>query len=452
MISTIGAIFVLLVVVSLIFRPALLPWFLSAGVCFPGSAGVIVAEQNVQVFYIVAVGMLGAAVARIRLPAVLGTDLDRSPGLRPLVAFLLWTLLVTATAPYIFDGIPVLNPRAGIDDGIADPAMLTYQISNFAQSGYLFFGVAIVVILGTTRALSSWVPASGFAIGTALSSLRYVMPESLAAELFDSSPNVSISGETERLRGIFTEPSALGGFEVTAAVFFVMAASRTRSWRRYVCLGMGMWALTNAVLSGSGTALMGGLLILGVIALQAAYRAAVGIGRISVAALVGWILAVPLLIVVGPTLYAGANGLVGDKVDSSSYANRSAADLFSIDLTGQTYGLGVGLGANRPSSFVAMILSNSGVLGTALFVTAMALILWYALRSHAYQPTVWALVALMCSKVVAGPDLSDPLMWFLLAVCAHGAWNPTTSPRRGGAADSLSVQPPTTIPNRVVHA
>lgn len=441
MISTIGAIFALLVVIGLIFRPAILPWCLSATVCFSGAAGIIVAGQNVQVFYLVAIAMLGAVVARVRVRSVLGADLDAHPGVQALAGYLIWTLTVTATAPYIFAGIGVLNPRDGIDSGIVHPASLAYQISNFAQSGYLLFGVAIVIVLGTMRSASAWIPAAGLTLGTVLSSLRYVMPENLATELFDSSPNVLISSETERLRGIFSEPSALGGFEVTAAVFFVIAASRTEGRRRYICLGLGLWALTNAVLSGSGTALMGGLLILGAIAVQAVYRAVVGVSRISIPALVLWILASPLLVVVGPSLYAGAAGLVGDKVDSSSYTNRSGADLFSINLTGQTYGIGVGVGANRPSSFLAMLLSSSGVLGTVLFLTALVAIMWKALRSHAYQPTAWALVALMCSKIVAGPDLSDPIMWFLLAVCAHGAWNPI-APRRE-STNSLPASIPT---------
>ena len=438
-ISTVGAIFALLVVVGLIFRPSILPWCLSAAVCLSGSAAIVIAGQNVQAFYIVAIAILGATVTHLRLKPVLAADLTSKPGMRPLTAFATWSLMVTATAPFIFAGTSVINPRDGIDDGIAYPASLAYQISNFAQSGYLFFGVAIVIVLGTKHAVSPWVPASGLAIGTVLSSVRYIMPESLAVSLFDSSPNVFISGEVERMRGIFPEPSALGGFEVTAAVFFVMAASRTAGWRRYASLGLGLWALTNAVLSGSGTALMGGLLILGVIGAQAVYRAMAGRSRISVGAIAASLLALPLLVVVGPSLYAGANGLVGDKVGGSSYANRNAADAFSFQIAGNTYGVGVGVGANRPSSFVAMLLSTTGVLGTALFVAAFAGLLWSTLRSHAHQPTAWGLVALICSKVVAGPDLSDPLMWFLLAVCANGAWNrsaavPAAEPRTGPVA------------------
>ena len=49
----------------------------------------------------------------------------------------------------------------------------------------------------------------------------------------------------------------------------------------------------------------------------------------------------------------------------------------------------------------------------------------------------------MCSKVVAGPDLSDPLMWFLLAICANGAWNPIAPAPDRAAVRPAPVRPPT---------
>jgi hypothetical protein len=404
-----------------------LPWLLSAACCFMATAGVVVADQNVQIYYVVAAVLIARAVVGVRKDQFLGMDMRERPGLAPLIAFGFWTVLVTAASPFVFASTPVLNPRDGIDDGVAHPALLTYQISNFAQSGYLIFGIALVAVLGSIKGLSPRLPAAGLALGTVLSSLRTLLPESVAEDLFDNSPNVSYTtgslNGVERMRGIFSEPSSLGGFEVTAAVFFVMMASRTRGHERYLCLGLAAWALVNAVLSGSGTALIGGMLILAVIAGHALYSYGVGNSRVSAPAFVASILAVPTLIVVGPTLYLSAAGVVGDKVGSSSYANRSTANLFSIDLTWQTYGVGVGVGANRPSSFAATLLSCTGVLGTALYAFAFVVILAGAVRVHRFQPAAWALVSLMFSKLVAGPDLSDPTMWFLLAICANAAWH-----------------------------
>ena len=155
--------------------------------------------------------------------------------------------------------------------------------------------------------------------------------------------------------------------------------------------------------------------------------------------MVGAAIALPAAIVVAPSLYRSAAGVVGDKVGSSSYENRSTADLFSVDLTWRTYGLGVGVGANRPSSFATMVLSSTGVLGATLFVVAFLAILARAVRVREFQPAAWALVSLMFSKLVAGPDLSDPVMWFLLAVCAHAAWRRRAVTNRRRAAPTPSV-------------
>ena len=367
-------------------------------------------------YYPVAIVLILSSAARTRFSDVFVADLRARAGLPSLLAFGGWALAVTLVGPVLFAGIPVLNPRDGIDAGIADPAALAPQISNFAQSVYLVLGILTVVTLGAIPTLSPRIPSIGFAVGTVLSSLRSLLPQSAQRAIFDNSGNVtytagSVNG-VERMRGIFSEPSSLGAFSVTAAVFFVMTASRTRGWPRYLSLGMAVWALANASLSGSGTALVGGLAVLALITAQAVHSYLVGRSQVSASALVAGLLAAPIGIIVGPALYGLAMTMVDNKVDSSSYANRSAADRFSLDLSLQTYGFGVGVGSNRPSSFLAMLLSCTGVLGTLLFVAGFLTILLGALRDREFQPTAWALFSLMFSKVVAGPDLSDPTMWF----------------------------------------
>ena len=114
--------------------------------------------------------------------------------------------------------------------------------------------------------------------------------------------------------------------------------------------------------------------------------------------------------------------IILNKADSSSAANRSAADRFSFDVLYNTAGLGSGLGSNRPSSFVAALLSTVGVLGTSLLVSALVLVLVRAFGDVRYQPAVWSTVVLLVSKSVSGPDISEPVLWFLVAVCAQGAW------------------------------
>lgn len=443
MISFLGVVFTLLIAAGVVFRRDSLPWVLSAAFAFLASSGFLVAGQSIVVYYGVAIVMIVLAVVRVRLRNLLLVVLRTRTGLTSLLVFALWTLLVTLVGPTLFAGTPVLNPREGLDQGVAEPALLTPHISNFAQSAYLLIGVATVVVLGTGTAAAPRLPATGFALGTVLSSTRSLLPESVQREVFDNSSNVtyttgSIDG-VERMRGIFSEPSGLGAFSVTAAVFFVMTASRTTGWPRYLSLGMSVWALVNASLSGSGTALVGGLALLAVIAAQAVYTFLSGHSRVSPSALVGTVLAVPVGMIVGPALYLAATDTVDDKVTGSSYANRSSADRYSVELSLDTYGVGVGLGSHRPSSFVAMMLACTGVLGLVFFVVAVTAILRGAVRDREFQPAAWALVSLLFSKIVAGPDLSDPTMWFLLAVCANAAWRPGRCPAVPVGASRIAV-------------
>jgi hypothetical protein len=432
MVSIVGGIFVVLILACLMLRRELLPWVLSAAFPLLATAALVVAGQSILPYYVVAIAIIVSRLVPVRVKDLLQIDLAARVGLRSLLAFGVWTLIVTIAGPLLFAGVPVLNPREGIDQGVAEPALLAPQISNFAQSAYLIFGICVVVTLGSTRTFPAWIPAVGFTIGTSLSSLRSLLPEGVQRDVFDNSTGVAytagVVNGVERMRGIFSEPSSLGAFSVTAAVFYVMTASRTTGWSRYFSLVMSAWALINAALSGSGTALVGGLALLAVITAQAGQRFFSGESKLSASALVVSVLAIPVGIVVGPALYAAATAMVDDKVDSSSYANRSSADLFSLDLSMYTYGFGVGVGSNRPSSFFPMLLSCTGVLGTALFLVALVSLLSGALRNRDFHPTAWALTSLVFSKLVAGPDLSDPTMWFLLAVCASAAWHgPQTS-------------------------
>ena len=55
------------------------------------------------------------------------------------------------------------------------------------------------------------------------------------------------------------------------------------------------------------------------------------------------------------------------KGESGSFINRTASDLYSLQLLLQTYGIGVGLGSNRTSSFLSTLFSNVGVAGTLAY-------------------------------------------------------------------------------------
>jgi hypothetical protein len=112
---------------------------------------------------------------------------------------------------------------------------------------------------------------------------------------------------------------------------------------------------------------------------------------------------------------------ISDKVETTSYTDRSGADSLAFDLVIETFGLGTGLGSNRASSFVANLLSTVGVVGALLFAVAVATLIRRGWAIPHVRPVVWALVALLIAKVVSGPDLSDNtgVLWMSLGILAH---------------------------------
>jgi hypothetical protein len=112
---------------------------------------------------------------------------------------------------------------------------------------------------------------------------------------------------------------------------------------------------------------------------------------------------------------------VDDKVGSSSFSDRSFTDARSVEIMFDSAGVGVGLGSNRGSSFLASLGSTTGVLGILLFAAAVFLIIRSAAPLKEYRPVIWALTALLVGKVVSAPDLADSsgILWLSLGVLAH---------------------------------
>ena len=446
MISFLGALFILAAAISIAIRPEWLVWVLAAAVPLTATAGINVAGQSLVMYPLIAIVLIVLYVQQIGLDRVLQADLSKKRGSLPLLVFVLWACVVTVVGPTMFSGIAVLDPKQGIDEGVAAPAKLAFALSNIAQSGYLVIGIATVAVLGTRARLSPHLPAMAFGLGTVLSSLRYALPESLQKQLFDTSTNVAYTaGEfngIERLRGVFSEPSALGAFSVAGAVFFLAASVRLNGSAKLLYLALGVWSFTNAVYSFSGGALLTGLAVIVLIAAKAALTVVLGKSTIRVTSVL-MILATPAAVLVfGGAVFGFIQLMLSDKSSSSSYENRTAADQFSYQLAQDTYGLGVGLGSNRPSSFAASLVSTVGYFGALLLVVAIGTIFTLAMRRLEYQPAAWALLTILVSKALAGPDISDPPLWFLLGVCAHAAWAPVARAREVGQNYHSESWPP----------
>ena len=99
----------------------------------------------------------------------------------------------------------------------------------------------------------------------------------------------------------------------------------------------------------------------------------------------------------------------------SSEPSRWQSNVRAAEIVGETYGLGVGLGSNRASSYGFNLASNVGVLGTALFFAAL-IGGWRALLRLDVAPELRAILlagggTMFLAVNVGIPDLLWPAWW-----------------------------------------
>jgi len=109
-----------------------------------------------------------------------------------------------------------------------------------------------------------------------------------------------------------------------------------------------------------------------------------------------------------------------EKAGSSSFNIRISADIFSLNVLMDTFFMGAGLGSNRPSGFLAYILSNTGIIGLGLFLYMIFLMFSGYLKYRKYDLfldlTFSAFTTCFIAKCIAGPDLSTEYFWVFLGV------------------------------------
>lgn len=403
-----------LVVTALAFwRPAWWPLSLALAGVAPAGVALIVGGLGIPVFYFVA--MFAAASVGLRLASVTTGPPVRIrdvPGGRALMAFGIWAAVVTVTAPALFPGMTVLGSSPTTQTMLV-PGTVTS--SNIAQVAYLWIALAVILLVASVeRTHGCLVGVTVIAI-VALSFWKYLSDLAglpFPAGLFDNNPGwiyiQTAPGGAERFRGILSEPASLATYCLAAAAFAVAMLPRVATVAKVgllVVLGASVWM---GVASTSTTFVVAGSILCALALLAFAWPLFRRRKRLSPTHVVVALVLLILGYVVGPALSHYVTDVVMAKSGSDSYSARSGLDAFSLQVAFRSMGFGVGLGANRPSSFALMLLSNVGVVGFLLFVAAVVLIVRHALTCGGAAPTVWVLVAILTAKLVSGPDLSDP--------------------------------------------
>lgn len=403
---------------SLLFRRSWFPWLLSAAAAFPTSAAVTLAGNALNPFYMLAIiAVLWLAfVPRARVTG---------PGKNALTLFALWTATITAIGPVLFSGMKVLSPRDGIEGGLRSPADLSFSVSHLAQIVYLLLAIGVVYFV-VKRGASPHLPAAAFGTGTLLATINLIciragMP--WPSELFETSFVTYQSGLFDgsiRLRGAFAEPSLLAEFTVAGFAFFFFMMVACEGRQRFWYLVFSVLALVNLAASSTGTGTLAAVAIIALIFLHFVLRS----GRKNVPVVLTFVVLFGALAAVfyGQQVAEWVASVIEEKIGSVSQISRFAADQMALDIFNQSVWLGVGLGSNRPSSFLTMLLSCVGVIGFVAFAV-FAVKLLKAAQAHSFaKPAAWGLLAGLIAKAVAVPDVSSPYMWVLIASCAGSVW------------------------------
>lgn len=383
---------------------------LSAAGAFPAGAFLASAAVAVPVFYAVAlIGLLGWGVLQlIAARRGLLTRQPSVPGVWPLTIMLLWGIVSTLVMPFVFNGMPVVNTSS-------TPLIAgVLTSSNIAQILYLAIGIGVVVMVARSPSTGPWLLGVGLTIALGLSFWKFLSTTvglPFPDGLFDNSPTLvfqqTLPGGQARFRGIFSEPSSLGGDALVAAAFALSMAWFCRDRRSIFWLVLAVISVVLGLDSTSTTFVVAGAIVLVLAALAA--LANVMLDRFTLdprlAVLIGALIIGSLWLV--PMIQHFVLAAVNDKVGTASYTERGGAVSQAWTVFFNTWGFGAGLGSARASSFIPSLLASAGAPGTALFAVAVIGLLVRTVRIPQARPVLWALLTLFVVKAVAGPDLSD---------------------------------------------
>jgi len=128
------------------------------------------------------------------------------------------------------------------------------------------------------------------------------------------------------------------------------------------------------------------------------------------------------------------------KSQSHSGQERHSTILVALDVAMQSFGLGVGLGSNRPSGMLFYIVSNIGIPGSILIVGLISATRRVVVRTmrapdtsakiRAYaRSAAWALAMYCVAMCISGADISSPHLWILWSLVVGFARYALEGPR-----------------------
>ncbi len=396
------AVFWLLVLWGLISRRPVL-WYMLFGALAFGSfavvppqvtGGVTLLPASVVAVFLVAKTLLRPKAARLALDAAID---PKRLGL--LTAFVIVAIVSAFLLPRLFAGqVAVVPMRVG-----GSPTDLLWPTSaNLTQAAYLMLslGVAIAAAVYVRRMEDLAIIVRAVCFGGAIVCLtgvvEMVASRTGAQALLDPFRTASYAiftdstvGGTRRAVGLMPEASSFGPLCVgfAAILFLLRSATDARMVNPALQAGVVGLLLLLAALSTSSTAYLGLFALLVLISgnwlRQALQR---GQSRPHRRRLAGEMVTaysaafmVMIVFLLDPHLLTPitdfVDRMVFGKVSTNSFDERMFWNSMGVAAFVETHGLGVGVGGARTSSWAIAILSNTGLIGSALMLAFLAVCL-----------------------------------------------------------------------------
>jgi len=429
-----GWIFIPLGIGILLRRPRwLLPLAIVAAV-FQGGSVLNIGAMGIQPFYFVSI-LIACYLLFARLKGQLRLRVPTSSCIYPLLLFWLWAAVSAFVMPFVFRGTPVLDLTADMENSNFPVVPLGFSFANVTQVGWLTLNLGVVLFAALFGKWEQVRKALAIAVGIAvtimlvqlaLAQFGYQLP----VWLFNNNPGQlqAILGDYDRPNGAFSEPSYAG----------VLFTSLTAGALARFFSGGSLWpflgSLVCTLLVRSGASLAA--LVVCAVLLCATRLPKRKLGAVTFSAwkyaILGFLCLAGIAIAVEvPSISEALAENTVRKAETASFVVRAVVDLAGLTTFRNTYGLGVGLGSIRTSSFLVTLLAATGP-GAALFI-------WFVirlLRRTKNSALRWMFIGTLLTQVAGVPDLGLTLLWmnvcvlmvYILNEAAHNVDTATPAP------------------------
>lgn len=435
--TVIGLIFFFFGLYCFLFKEDWLFGLLIIAIVFEAASAVNFGERGLQPYYIVSFFV----VARGLLKWSHGVTRNRR---MPQGMWLLMFAGIGAASavvlPIVFAGIPIYDAKVGIDDGLFIQPVLHLGLNNYVQAAFLLWHVvtayATLAINTPSRKVYKayiWTFYILFLVVVA-ESICQLIDIPFPHSVFLNNPGYSVWGRDSEVAGMrnpgtFSEPSLAGGFLVMHVLGFLdrYLAGRGEKFKLIASLA------ASALVTSGGSLLTISVITPFLLLKYSPFRFPWFINPAKVRRL-AWVIAIfaipVLLIIIGPSGYSETLlENTASKGESSSFINRTAADVYALQLVVKTDGFGVGMGSNRASSLITTLLSNVGVVGFMVF--GIYVFRLFGKLPDEYSWLKWGAAALLLNMSLGIADVTMPMLWLPILLAIH-----FNSPASGGVSAS----------------